>query len=68
MGTSCAPLLSDQFLHSYKANLRENPIQWKEFRLTRLFDRTYLYIDDVLSLSSPSFEILYIASTQKNLE
>ena len=58
MGTKCASLLVDIFLHSYEAGFIADLIQRKEHRLDRSFDRSFRYIDDVLSLNNPSFKII----------
>jgi len=42
MGTNCAPLLPDLFLHSYEAEFSKNFY-------------TFRYIDDVLSLNNKNF-------------
>ena len=50
MGTNCAPLLANPFVHFYEDDL----IQMKEHRLARSFDFRFRYKDDVLSLNNPS--------------
>jgi hypothetical protein len=47
MGTNCAPLLADLFLYSYAAK--------DEKKLTRSYNFTFRYIDDVLSLNNSRF-------------
>ena len=56
MGTDCAPLLANLFLFFYeykyvKDKLKTNP---KEARLLR---HTVRYIDDLLTLNNPTFEL-----------
>ena len=55
MGTKCAPLLADIFLHSHEADFMADLIRNKEHRKTRSFNISFRYIDDVLSLNNPSF-------------
>ena len=42
MGTNCAPLISDLFLHSYEADFIVDLIQ-----SNRSFDLSFHYIDDI---------------------
>ena len=56
MGTNCAFLLADLFLHSFEADYIADLIQKKEHRLARSFNLSFRYIDDVLSLNNPSIE------------
>jgi hypothetical protein len=60
MGTNCAPLLADLFLYSYKADFIQVFLKKNEKKLTRSFNFTFRYIDDVLSLNN--LVILLIAS------
>ena len=55
MGTNCAPLLADLFLHSYEAEFIEGLLQRKEGKLARSFNFSFRYIDDDLSLNNPPF-------------
>ena len=55
MGTNCAPLLADLFLHSYEAEFIEGLLRNKEKKLARSFNSSFRYIDDVLSLNNPRF-------------
>ena len=50
MGTNCAPLLADLFLYSYESESIQGLLMKNEKRLTRSFNFTFRYIDDVLSL------------------
>jgi hypothetical protein len=51
MGTNCAPLIADLFLYSYEADF----IQGLLMKLSRSFNLTFRYIDDVLSLNNSRF-------------
>ena len=55
MGTNCAPLLADLFLHSYETDFIADLFQRKEHRLPRSFDLSFRCVDDVLSLNNSSF-------------
>ena len=55
MGTNCAPLLADLFLHSYEADFIADLIKKNEKHLARSFNLSFRYIDDVLSLNNPRF-------------
>ena len=55
MGTNCAPLLADLFLHSYEADFIQGLLKKIEKKLTRSFNFTFRYIDDVLSLNNSRF-------------
>ena len=55
MGTYCAPLLADLFLHSYEAEFLQSLLDRKEHRLALSFNLTFRYIDDVLSLNNSRF-------------
>lgn len=56
MGTNCAPLLADLFLHSYEAEFIQNLLKDKKRKhLAKSFNFTFRYIDDVLSLNNPHF-------------
>jgi hypothetical protein len=52
MGTNCAPLLADLFLYSYKADFIQGLLKKSEKNLSRSFNFTFRYIDDVLSLNN----------------
>ena len=49
VGTNCAYLIVELFLHSYKADFIAHLIQKKERRLAKLFNLSFRYIYDVLS-------------------
>ena len=53
MGTNCAPLLADLFLHSYEADFLQWLLDKKDRKLALSFNLTFRYIDDVLSLNNP---------------
>ena len=55
MGTNCAPLLADLFLHSYESEFLQTLIKDKKIKEARSFSFTYRYIDDVLSMNNPVF-------------
>ena len=55
MGTNCAPLLADLFLHSYEADFLQSLLDKKDRRLALSFNLTFRYIDDVLSLNNSRF-------------
>ena len=55
MGTNCAPLLADLFLHSYEADFLQSLLDKKDRKLALSFNLTFRYIDDVLSLNNPRF-------------
>jgi hypothetical protein len=54
MGTNCAPFLVDLFLYSYQTDFIKVLVKKK---LTRSFNFTFRYIDDVLSLSNAKFGV-----------
>ena len=55
MGTNCAPLLADLFLYSYEAEFMQSLIKKGERQLAKMFNLTFRYIDDVLSLNNKHF-------------
>jgi hypothetical protein len=55
MSTYCAPLLAGLFLHSYEADFIQELLKKNEKKLARLFNFTFRYIDDVLSLNNSKF-------------
>ena len=55
MGTHCAPLLADLFLYSHEADFIQGLLEKNEKKLTRSFNFTFRYIDDVLSLNNSRF-------------
>ena len=55
MGANCATLLADLFLYSYEADFIQGLFKKNEKKLTRSFNFTFRYIDDVLSLNNSRF-------------
>ena len=55
MGTNCAPLLADLFLFSYESEFLQTLVKNKRIKEARLFNFTFRYIDDVLSINNPNF-------------
>ena len=55
MGTNCASLLADLFLHSYEADSKGDLIRKYEYRLVRSLIFSCHYADYVLSLNNPNF-------------
>jgi hypothetical protein len=55
MGTNCAPLLADLFLYSYEADFIQGLLKKDEKKLSRSFNFTFRYIDDVPSLNNSRF-------------
>ena len=47
MGTNCAPLLADLFLHSYENEFLDKLIKEGKRKLARKFNLSYRYIDDL---------------------
>ena len=56
METNCAPLLADIFIYSYEAEFIQSLLSTGRKQLAPLFNFTYWYIDDVLSINNPEFE------------
>ena len=55
MGTNCAPLLADLFLHSYEAEFVQKLLQDNNKKLTVLSNHTFWEIDDALSINNNNF-------------
>jgi hypothetical protein len=55
MGTNCASLLADLFLYSYESEFLQNLVKDKKIHEARVFNFTYRYIDDVLSINNSRF-------------
>ena len=55
MGSNCSPLLADLFLYSYDAEFIQGLLKSGKKTLVQIFNFTYRYIDDVLSLSNSKF-------------
>ena len=57
MGTDCAPLLADLFLHFYEFKFINKIMTDKStYNLARMFNNTFRYIDDLLSINNKYFE------------
>lgn len=54
MGTDCAPLLADLFLHYYEYKFMESCMK-TNIHLARKFNNTFRYIDDLQSQNNPQF-------------
>ena len=67
MGTNCAPLLADIFLYSYEADFIQYLLSTGKKHLASRFNLTYRYIDDVLSINNPEFEIIWARCILLNL-
>ena len=50
MGTNCAPLLADLFLHSYENEFLDKLVKEGKRKLARKVNPSYHYIDDLLSI------------------
>ena len=57
MGKNCAPLLADIFKYSDEAEFIQSLLSTGRKRFASQFNFTYKYIDDVLSINNPDFEI-----------
>ena len=55
IGTNCASLLVDLFLHSYDSDFLDGLLKQKQKRLAQSFNFSFRYIDDVLSLNNSHF-------------
>ena len=55
IGTNCAPLLADLFLHIYEAEFIHGLRQNKDRALDQSFNSSFRYIDDILSLNNSRF-------------
>jgi len=57
MGTNCALLLGDSLLHAYEADFRQGLPTNKDFffKIAQIFNCSFRYIDDVLSLNNSRF-------------
>ena len=55
MGTDCAPLLVNLFLFHYEYKFMLNNLRQNR-QLAKLFSNTFRYIDDLLTLNTPTFE------------
>ena len=55
MGTNCAPLHTDLFLHADEANFIHGLLKNKDIKLSQTFDSSFRFIDGVLSLNNSRF-------------
>ena len=55
--TNCVPLLADIFLYWHEAEIIQSLLSTGKKQLKSRFNLTYRYIDDVLSINNPEFEI-----------
>jgi len=55
MGTNCALLLADLFLHAYEADFLQGVLKNKERKLVHTFNSSFRYIDNVMSLNNYRF-------------
>ena len=56
MGTHCAPLLADLFPYSYENELLDKLIKEGKRKLSRKFNLSYRYIDDLISFNNKRFK------------
>ena len=54
MGTNCAPLLADLFLHTYEYEFIINKLK-TDINVALQFNKTFRYIDDLLSINNSNF-------------
>ena len=54
MGTDCAPLVADLFLFSFEFSFMKDLIR-TNLSLAGKFNRTFRYIDDLLTINNPDF-------------
>ena len=55
MGTDCAPLLANLYLHTYEFEFLQN-LRNKNPKLAKTFSDTSRYIDDLASINNPEFQ------------
>ena len=56
MGTNCAPLLADLFLHSYENEFLDKLIKEGKRKLARKFNLSYRCTDDLISFNNKRFK------------
>ncbi len=56
MGTDCAPVVADLFLHTYEFDFLNNLIKRKKFSLAKKFSLIFRYIDDLICINNEDFE------------
>ena len=67
MGTSCASLLADLFLCSYKSEVLDKLIKEGKRKLTRKFNLSYRYTEDLISFNNKRFKEFISAIYPKEL-
>ena len=60
MGTNCAPLIADLFLHCYERDFMLNFDKNSQADVITAFNNTSRYLDDILNLDNPFFDNLTI--------
>ena len=66
MGTNCATLIADLFLYCYERHFMDNLAKSKQLDLINKFNRTSLYIDDILNINNPDLKNIFLTSTRNN--
>ncbi len=56
MGTDCAPVVADLFLHTYEYDFLEKLTKKKQLHIASKFNLTFRYIDDLISINNDAFE------------
>ena len=56
MDTNCAPLVNDLFLYCYERDFMDSLIVIIKLMLSRPFNSTSRYLDDLLNIGNPYFE------------
>ena len=57
MGTNCAPLVADLFLYTYEKEFIQNLQKQRKFDELKCFNNTSRYLDDILTIDNPAFEL-----------
>ena len=58
MGTNCAPLVADLFLYCYKRDFMDSLNHDNQADVKEAFNSTSRYLDDLLNIDNPYFEII----------
>ena len=66
MGINCAPLLADSFLYSYENEFSDKLIKEGKRKLSRKFNLSYRYTDDLISFNNTRFKELISYIYPKN--
>ena len=56
MGTNCAPLVADLFLFCYERELMLSLSDNNQTDISKAFNSTSRYLDDLLNIANPYFE------------